>query len=164
MARTFERAAFGPGATPELIRGTAFQEESGADTFVISDLPFAPASSGVLAHVLRADDVAIAIDGTYTDGKVTITLVGDCYHVAGRLSVAIYITDANENSQCVYACVGNVYRTVGETELDSGSEIPSLAQLEAAYAACVEATADATAVAGAGIATVAETKSYLGIT
>jgi hypothetical protein len=36
---------------------------------------------------------------------------------------------------------------VGSVELDSGSEIPTLAQLEAAYQACVTATADARAAA-----------------
>ena len=142
MARTYEKKAFTPECVPEILKGTAFMEEAGADTFEISDLPFVP--SGVLAHVLRSDDVAIAVDGTYTNGKAVVTLDADCYHVAGRLSVAIYITDASMNSQCVYACVGNVYRTVGDTELDSGTEVPTLAQMEAAYQACISATQQAT--------------------
>ena len=142
MARLYEKHAFLPDCVPEILPGTAFMEEAGADRFEISDLPFVP--SGVLAHVLRSDDVAIAVDGTYTNGKAVVTLDADCYHVAGRLSVAIYITDASMNSQCVYACVGNVYRTVGDTELDSGTEVPTLAQLEAAYQACISATQQAT--------------------
>lgn len=145
MARTIERAAFISNPVPELLPGNAFTEEAGADTFVITDLPFTPSSGqgGVLAHVLRADDTAIAVDGTSNGTTATVTLDADCYHVAGRLSVAIYITDANEQSQCVYACVGNVWRTKGDTELDSGTEVPTLAQLETAYANCVAATAAA---------------------
>lgn len=145
MARTIERAAFVNNPVPELLPGNAFTEEAGADTFVITDLPFTPSSGqgGVLAHVLRADDTAIAVDGTSDGTTATVTLDADCYHVAGRLSVAIYITDANEQSQCVYACVGNVWRTVSDTELDSGTEVPTLAQLETAYANCVAATAAA---------------------
>lgn len=165
MSRIIERKACTVG-TVEALPGTAFMEESGADVFVISDLPFEPVSGegGILAHVLRADNVAVAIDGELdSDGNAVITLVSDCYHVAGRLTVAVYITDEDGNSQCVYACVGNVFRTVGDSELDSGAVIPTLAQLEAAYAACVSATQDAAAVAGSGIATVTETKTYLGI-
>lgn len=139
MARRIERTAFTGGEMPEDLRGTAYLQEVGADTFVISDLPFTPSS--VLAHVLRADDVAIAVSGTVSDGAAVVTLVADCYHVAGRLGVAIYITDAQSNSQCVYACVGNVYRTVSDNELDSGTTIPTLAQLEQAYEDCLAAVA-----------------------
>lgn len=152
MARTIERSAFGPAPVPELLTGTAFMAEAGADTFVIRDLPFTPAAwededeqehAGVLAHVLRADDVAIAVDGSLDEtGAAVVTLPADCYHVPGRLSVAIYISDSAANVACVYACVGNVYRTVGGTELDSGTEVPDLTALQAAYNAAMGAVAE----------------------
>ena len=152
MSRIYNRKAFTGGEMPEALKGTAFMEEAGVDTFIISDLPLTPASGGVLAHVLRADNVAIAIDGEVNaSGAAVVVLDADCYHVAGRLSVAIYVTDANEQSQCVYACVGNVWRTTSDTELDSGTVIPTLAQLETAYANCVAATGNATSAAAAAV-------------
>lgn len=137
------------GVEPKVVNltGTAFMEEAGAHKFVITaqdesgaEIPF---TGTISALFLRADNTTVAIDGTINSGKAEIVLVADCYHVAGRFSVAIYVSDGTD-SACVYAAVGNIYRTSSDVVIDSGAEIPTLAQLQAAYQACIEATAQAT--------------------
>lgn len=140
------------GTEPKVqnLTGTAFMEEAGAHTFRVSgedETGAALAFTGtVSALFLRADDTYIAIDGTLNNGAAEVTLVSDCYHVPGRFSIAVYISDGTV-STCVYAAVGNVYRTTSGAGLDSGASIPTLAQLQAAYKACVKATGDARAAA-----------------
>ena len=128
------------------LRGMAFTEEAGAHKFVISALDADGAettfSGTVSALFLRADNTTVAIDGAIESGKATVTLVADCYHAAGRYSIAVYISDGT-NSACVYAAVGNIFRTTSDVVIDSGATIPTLAQLQAAYADCVEAAEDA---------------------
>ena len=137
------------GVEPKVVNltGTAFMEEAGAHKFVITaqdesgaEIPF---TGTISALFLRADNTTVAIDGTINSGKAEIVLVADCYHVAGRFSVAIYVSDGTD-SACVYAAVGNIYRTSSDVVIDSGAEIPTLAQLQAAYQACIEATEQAT--------------------
>ena len=150
------------------LTGTAFTEEDEAHTFRISaeDANGDPASftGTVTALFLRADETTIAIDGSLDSGAAVITLVADCYHVPGRFTIAIYVTSGGV-STCVYAAVGTVFRTSSDTVLDSGAEIPTLAELQEAYSDCVTATAAAQAIVDNwSIATLAETKSYLGYT
>ena len=151
MGVTIERTGFSGMTMPEIMTGTAYMEEALAHTYIITPPEGVTYTGKVLAHVLRADDTAIAVDGTIdAQGRAVVTLIADCYHVAGRLQVAIYLTASDDSgvpSECIYACVTAIYRTVGSVELDSGAEIPTLAQLEAAYDACVTATADARAAA-----------------
>ena len=140
------------GVEPKVVNltGTAFMEEAGAHKFSISAEDATGAattfSGTVSALFLRADNTTVAIDGSISDGKAEVTLVSDCYHVPGRFCISVYISDGTD-SACVYAAVGNVYRTSSDVVLDSGATIPTLAQLQAAYAACVEATAYALAAA-----------------
>jgi len=137
------------GVEPKVVNltGTAFMEEAGAHVFHISAEDASGAAIAftgtVSALFLRADNTTVAIDGEISDGAAEITLVSDCYHVPGRFSIAVYVSDGT-NSACVYAAVGNVYRTSSDVVIDSGATIPTLAQLQAAYQACIEATAQAT--------------------
>ena len=136
------------GVEPKVVNltGTAFMEEAGAHVFHISAEDASGAAIAftgtVSALFLRADNTTVAIDGEISEGAAEITLVSDCYHVPGRFSIAVYVSDGTD-SACVYAAVGNVYRTSSDVVIDSGATIPTLAQLQAAYQACVEATADA---------------------
>jgi hypothetical protein len=141
------------GVEPKVtnLTGTAFMEEAGAHKFRVTaqdaqgeETEF---TGTVTALFLRSDNTTVALDGTIEGGAATVTLVSDCYHVPGRFSIAVYVSDGTD-SACVYAAVGNVYRTSSDTVIDSGATIPTLAQLEAAYAACVQATEDAEAVTG----------------
>jgi len=158
MAREIRRKAMGYGAVPERLTGAAFVQEDGADTIVITDLPFTPATGGVMGYVLRADDQTIAIEGeTDESGAAVITLVDDCYHVAGRVTISVYITSGDAVVQCVYCMTGSVYRSQSGSVLDSGTTVPNLSQLTTVYQECLEISQELTA------ATVAETKTYLGI-
>lgn len=136
------------GVEPKVVNltGTAFMEEAGAHVFHISAEDASGAAIAftgtVSALFLRADNTTVAIDGELNNGAAEVTLVSDCYHVPGRFSIAVYVSDGTD-SACVYAAVGNVYRTSSDVVIDSGATIPTLAQLQAAYQACVEATADA---------------------
>ena len=128
------------------LTGLAFTEEAGAHTFVITGYDENGTETGfsgtISALILRADNTTVAVDGAISDGKATVTMVSDCYHVAGRFSIAIYVSDGTD-SACIYAAVGNVYRTSSDVVIDSGATIPTLAQLQAAYAACITATGNA---------------------
>jgi len=151
MGVTIERTGFSGMTMPEIMTGTAYMEEALAHTYIITPPEGVTYTGQVLAHVLRADDTAIAVDGTIdAQGRAVVTLIADCYHVAGRLQVAIYLTASDDSgvpSECIYACVTAIYRTVGSVELDSGTTIPTLAQLEAAYQDCVRATGNANTAA-----------------
>ena len=155
----------------EPLRGTAFTEESGAHQFRIAavdqDRQPAALSGTVLGKMIRADNWTVDIDGEIDQetGEAVLTLVGDCYNVPGRFSLVVYLSDGTD-TMAVYACVGSVYRGTSGQELDSGTTVPTLQQLEAAWQAAVTAAQEASDAAAAlpDIATVAETKTYLGIT
>lgn len=146
-----------------LLEGYAFTEESGAHTFRISgvdeDGNDVTLSGTVLAKMLRADNVTVDVDGSVSGGKALVTLVGDCYNVPGRFRLTIYLSDGTK-SQTIYSGVGTVCRATSGTEIDSGTTVPSLQQLEAAYNNCLDIYDE---LKDFEIATVAETTSYLGV-
>lgn len=147
----------------ESLRGTAFTEEDGAHTFRIAGVDASgetvPLSGTVLAKILRADNITIDVSGTITDGVASVTMVGDCYHVPGRFSIVVYLSDG-VTTIAIYAAVGDIYRATSDTELDSGTTVPSLVQLEAAYQNALSATAAAnTAATGAERVNVSMSKS-----
>lgn len=147
----------------ESLRGTAFTEEDGAHTFRIAGVDASgetiPLSGTVLAKILRADNITIDVSGTITDGVASVTMVGDCYHVPGRFSIVVYLSDG-VTTIAIYAAVGDIYRATSDTELDSGTTVPSLVQLEAAYQnALSAATAANTAATGAERVNVSMSKS-----
>lgn len=147
----------------ESLRGTAFTEEDGAHTFRIAGVDASgetvPLSGTVLAKILRADNITIDVSGTIADGVASVTMVGDCYHVPGRFSIVVYLSDG-VTTIAIYAAVGDIYRATSDTELDSGTTVPSLAQLEAAYQNALSAAAAAnTAATGAERVNVSMSKS-----
>lgn len=153
----------GANTEVENLRGTAFTEEAKAHTFRIrgvdADGEALPLSGTVLGKFLRADNMTIDISGSVSDGVASLSLVGDCYNVPGRFSLVIYLSDGT-TTVAIYACVGNVYRATSGTELDSGTTVPSLAQLEAAYNNALSAAAAANSAAtAAGRVNIAQSKS-----
>ncbi len=165
----------GSAVEVEALRGTSFTEEAGAHRFRISgvDTEGAPValSGTVLGKMIRADNQTVDISGSISDGAATLTLVGDCYNVPGRFSLVIYLSDGT-STMAVYACVGYVYRGTSGQELDSGTAVPSLAQLEGAYESALTAASTAQSAASAAmaaveampaVATVAEIIDYLNI-
>ena len=116
----------------EYLTGTAFSGENGAHTFRITgkDAEGQPVavSGTVLAKILRADNITVDVSGSVVDGVAVVTLVGDCYNVPGRTSLVIFLSDGT-NTVTLYAAVFNVYRSTSGNEIDSGVNIPSLAEL-----------------------------------
>lgn len=100
----------------EDLSGMAFQSESGGHTFEISgtdDSGTAVSLSGTVeARFLRADNVKVTIAGTISSGKASVTLTSNCYTVAGRFSLTIFVT-SNSQKVAVYSAVGNVAVTDG---------------------------------------------------
>lgn len=101
----------------EGLSGMTFQSESGGHTFEISgidDQNNAVALSGTVAGIfMRPDNADIALTGTASDGVVSVTLTEDCYAVAGRFGLTIFVTDENDHKVAVYAAIGTVTRTSG---------------------------------------------------
>ena len=100
----------------EDLSGMAFQSESGGHTFEISgtnDSGTAVSLSGTVeARFLRADNVKVTVAGTISSGKASVTLTSNCYTVAGRFSLTIFVT-SNSQKVAVYSAVGNVAVTDG---------------------------------------------------
>lgn len=138
----------------EDLRGTAFTEEAGAHVFRIAGRTAQgaalPLAGTVLAKFLRADDVTVDVNGTITDGVISLKMAADCYHAPGRFSVVIYLSDGVD-SVAVYAAVGKISRGTSGQELDSGAPVPSLVQLQAAYNSALAAAAYAEAAASKSV-------------
>lgn len=100
----------------EDLSGMAFQSESGGHTFEISgtnDSGTSVSLSGTVeARFLRADNVKVTIAGTISSGKASVTLTSNCYTVAGRFSLTIFVT-SDSQKVAVYSAVGNVAVTDG---------------------------------------------------
>lgn len=123
----------------EDLQGMAFQAESGGHTFEISgidDQNNAVELSGTVAGVfIRPDQADVALTGTAEDGIVSVTLTDDCYAVAGRFGLTIFVTDENDQKVAVYACVGTVTRTT--TGAVAGSTPQDVVDLVNAIAAAI---------------------------
>ena len=100
----------------EALDGMAFQAEDGGHTFEISGVDGQGnpvALSGTVAGVFRRPDNAdIALVGTASDGKVSVTLTDACYAVTGKFGLTIFVT-ADSKKTAVYAAIGTVAGTTG---------------------------------------------------
>lgn len=99
----------------EDLQGMAFQAEAGGHTFEISGIDdqgnAVPLSGTVTGSFIRPDQATVALTGTAEDGIVSVTLDEDCYAVAGRFGLTIFVTDADDQTVAVYAAVGTVSRS-----------------------------------------------------
>ena len=155
------RGTWREGVEPNVVNltGTAFMEEAGAHTFHIegANASGAVAFTGdVSALFLCASDAFLRLDGSIVNGAAEVTLDSRCYDVPGRFSIAIYVSDGTVVT-CVYAAVGNVYRTSSDAMIDTGEGVPNLNQLMAAYRLCVSATQDAQTAALTAVTYAAQT-------
>lgn len=134
------RREFSPDAlvAVESLPGAIYTGEGGAHTFRIHGP--AAFTGTVLVKILRPDNITVDIQGTIEDGDIVATLLSDAYHVPGRVSIVVYNTDGN-NTIVVYAAVMPVCRATSGHEIDSGVNIPSLAELLANIADCEAAAA-----------------------
>ena len=99
----------------EALSGMAFQAESGGHTFEISGVNDAgesvPLSGTVAGIFIRPDQTDVALTGSAEDGVVSVTLTDDCYAVAGRFGLTIFVTDEDDQKVAVYAAIGTVTRS-----------------------------------------------------
>jgi len=116
----------------------------------------------VSGAVIMANGATVPLTGTHSGNVASIVLTSGCLCIVGRWSAFLRITKGSETA-VVLAVTGTVVQTTTDVIYDPDKEVPSLAELLAQIQACEDATEAAQAVAGDGIATVAETKAYLGI-
>lgn len=123
---------------PELLRGSMYQYENQAHTFVIEctqDGQHVDLQGDITARFMRADrntvylapvaqdpdQEAVANDLTTIDsqGRAVVTLHRDCYNVPGRFQLAIYNVNGGR-TVCIYACVSAIRLTQAGALIDSG--------------------------------------------
>lgn len=137
----------------ELLRGVTFNRENMGHKFVISCMRggvLEPVSGTVTGYFMRSNNTTCRVEGTGftgvdTDGRAWIILPQDCYNVAGRFKLSIYVLHDGA-SECIYSCIGTVERSdVGEV-IDSGVPLPTYDdiadkynEMETARQACIDA-------------------------
>lgn len=118
---------------PEALRGTSFNSEQGAHTFVIrrvengTENPF-PAGTGVTGKFLSASGGSYDLSGAVEDGRATLTLIPACYAVTGRFLLTIMATSGDDHT-VIYAAVGSVTDTTGTGSVVPGGTVPNYADL-----------------------------------
>ena len=127
--------------------GMAFQSESGGHTFNISgidDTGAAVSLSGTVTAVfLRADNAAIRLNGSISNGKAVVTLSSDCYTVPGRFLLTIYVTSGGQKV-AVYSAMGNVTRTDGVAAGSVPPLVTDRIQTESIQTGSIDASGDVT--------------------
>ena len=102
----------------EDLRGSAFQNEKAGHTFIISgidgDGETVSLSGTVAGSFLRPDGTTVAIVGSASEGKVSVTLPENCYDVPGKFGLTIFLTE-NSQKTAIYAAIGAVARTSSST-------------------------------------------------
>lgn len=178
---------------PDGLSDFAFQGESLADVFIIDGKTESGAAveiTGTITGVyLSENNVTIPLNGEIDDGKAIITLEDSCYQSPGKFILTIYATNDDE-IQCIYCGVGIMFRTQSEAVEYPTSTIPDILDLIAMVNEAIasvpqdyselsahfpitgefvlgDTTVTETQLAiledAGGIATVAETKTYLGL-
>lgn len=116
----------------ESLKGVTFNRENKGHKFVISCMRggvLEPVSGTVTGYFMRSNNTTCRVEGTgFTgvdaDGRAWIILPQDCYNVAGRFKLSIYVSHSGV-SECIYSCIGTVERSdVGEV-IDSGVPLPT---------------------------------------
>ena len=108
LKRTFRPDAL---VSLDTLSGVAFRREAEAHRFLIAGP--APFTGEVTACFRRADGITLVETGSLTAaGEAAVTLTDDCYQVAGRLLITIYVTDGGVKT-CVYAGQATVFDETG---------------------------------------------------
>ena len=94
-------------------------------------------SGAVAANVIRADGATVAVAGSLSGNKASITLPQSALAVPGVISIIIKLTTSSiVTTLC--AVVSNVYQSSTDTVVDPGTIIPSIETLIAEIEAAVE--------------------------
>ena len=136
------RRLFRPDALISLdtLSGVVFRREAEAHRFLIAGP--APFTGEVTACFRRADGITLVAAGSLTAaGEAAVTLTDDCYQVAGRLLITIYVTDGGVKT-CVYAGLATVFDDTGRPadEIVDGGTMDTV---EALLAETLDGIADA---------------------
>ena len=89
-----------------------------------------PATIGgsVSANVIRSDGGTVAVSGTISGNKCSITLPQACYAVPGVIHIIIKLTESSTVTT-IAAVVANVYMSSTDTVVDPGTVITSIQDL-----------------------------------
>ena len=121
-----ERTVSLDGTVQTVPIGPLYAGEDDAHKFIISATKYGAdfsLSGNVSAKFIReADGETIPMTGSTSNGKVTLTLIENCYYQPGRFTLTIYLTGGGVKT-VVYACKGNVHRTETASVLDPSGEI-----------------------------------------
>lgn len=137
----------------EPLHGTLYGGEQDSHEFIISatrggaDYAF---DGTATARYIRADGQTLMLSGMVAGGKCIVELPQACYAVPGRFTLTIFNTPSSGGKGAVYSCTGNVAQTTTGEELDPGSAVPDLDDIQAEYQRMQAATDAATAAAAAG--------------
>lgn len=118
---------------PEALRGTSFNSEQGAHTFVIRRMengvesPF-QSGTAVTGKFLCATGGSYELSGSVEDGRAVLTLIPACYAVTGRFLLTIMATSGDDHT-VIYAAVGSVTDTTGTGSVVPGGTVPDYAAL-----------------------------------
>lgn len=138
------RRLFRPDALISLdtLSGVVFRREAEAHRFLIAGP--APFTGEVTACFRRADGITLVETGSLTAaGEAAVTLTDDCYQVAGRLLITIYVTDGGVKT-CVYAGQATVFDETGRPadEIVDGGTMDTVEAMLAALMQDMEEAAD----------------------
>lgn len=190
--RVFERTWIaGKAPKPDGLDDFAFQGEAYADTFIIdgqSESGTAVEITGAIRALYYSEHgLTIPIDGEIEDGKAVITLDDACYTIPGKFILSIFASN-DDQTQCIYAGVGTMYRTQSDNIAYPSSTIPDIMELlqllEEAIASVPQEYAELTAhfpitgefvlgnttitaqqlaILNNGVASLSDTKTFLGL-
>lgn len=178
---------------PDGLSDFAFQGEALADVFIIDGKTQSGAAvdiTGTITAVyLGENNMTIPLNGEIDDGKAIVTLEDSCYDIPGKFILTIYATN-DDQTQCIYCGVGIMFRTQSDIVEYPSETIPDIleliamvneaiasvpqdyAELSAHFPITGEFVLGETTVTEAqlailedagGVATVSETRSYLGL-
>ena len=144
------------------LSGTAFTGEAQAHTFRISGQDSSgealSITGAITAKFITSTQVVVPLTGSIDSGAAVVTLTSECYAVPGNFVFAIYATNGSV-TQCIYACVGNVFRTSAGSAAYPTAAIPDLVTLvNAVQAAIASVPSDYTALM-AGVANIFDTST-----
>lgn len=119
-------------------------------TVVNAGEPVSLTGNSVTAYCIRSDGQTITWQGSASGSVATVALTAACFDVPGRISLVVKISDGSSVTP-IYAAVGIVVRSTGNTVVTPTTGVPTvetlMAQVASATAAADAATTDAVAAA-----------------
>ena len=109
------------------ITGNLFSGDNGGNLIgveIFDNGEPATLTGSVTGYIIRADNVTVAVEGTRSGNKVSITLPQSAYAVVGNISIVIKLGSTTVGAVCSY-----VYRSTTDSIIDPGTIIPSVETL-----------------------------------